>query len=91
LKAHNWDHGLWEFNQAPRVSGLSTRLNEIKLPVLVITGDDDRSVPTENSLRLARELPNAKLVVIPNCGHVPHEECPVEFMRAVAEFLSTIK
>ena len=91
LKADNWDRGLWEFNQAPRAVGLSTRLNEIKQPVLVLTGDDDRIVPTENSVRLARELPNARLVVIPNCGHVPHEECPSEFMQAVTEFLNSIR
>jgi len=94
LKADNWDRGLWDGqrpNQAPRAVGLSARLNEIKLPVLVITGDDDRIVPTENSIRQARELPNARLVVIPNCGHVPHEECPVEFVQAVTDFLDSIK
>jgi len=91
LKADNWDRGLWEFNQAPRAVSLSTRLDEIKLPVLVITGDDDRIVPTENSVRLARELPHARLAVIPNCGHVPHEECPAAFMRAVAEFIDSIR
>jgi pimeloyl-ACP methyl ester carboxylesterase len=57
------------------------------LPILVITGDDDRIVPTEQSLRLADELPTAELAVLPQCGHVPHEECPNEFMQAVTEFL----
>jgi pimeloyl-ACP methyl ester carboxylesterase len=70
--------------------GLDKRLSELKLPVLVITGDDDRIVPTQSSIRLAGELPNARLVVIPNCGHVPHEECPQAFMQAVAEFLNSI-
>jgi pimeloyl-ACP methyl ester carboxylesterase len=90
LQAENWDRALWELYLASRSPGLSNRLTEIKTPALVITGDDDRIVPTENSIRLARELPNAKLVVIPNCGHVPHEECPAEFLQAVAEFLGTL-
>jgi pimeloyl-ACP methyl ester carboxylesterase len=90
LKADNWDRGLWEFTRASRPLGLDKRLSELKLPVLVITGDDDRIVPTQSSIRLAGELPNAKLVVIPNCGHVPHEECPQAFMQAVAEFLNSI-
>jgi pimeloyl-ACP methyl ester carboxylesterase len=55
--------------------------------VLVITGDDDRIVPTEQSIRLAEELPTAKLVVIPNCGHVPHEECPGPFQEAMNRFV----
>jgi pimeloyl-ACP methyl ester carboxylesterase len=90
LEADNWDRGLWEFTRASRPLGLDKRLSELKLPVLVITGDDDRIVPTQSSIRLAGELPNAKLVVIPNCGHVPHEECPQAFMQAVAEFLNSI-
>jgi pimeloyl-ACP methyl ester carboxylesterase len=38
---------------------LIERLTEITIPTLVITGDDDRIVPTQQSLRLADELPNA--------------------------------
>lgn len=36
---------------------------------------------------LAREIQNAKRVILPNCGHVPREECPQEFMQAVKEFI----
>jgi len=90
LRANDWDRSLWEFTRAPRASGLPARLSEIRSPVLVITGDDDRIVPTQSSVRLARELPNARLVVIPNCGHVPHEECPAEFMQAVTDFWNSI-
>ena len=65
------------------------RLDEFDLPVLVITGDDDRIVPTEESIRLAEELPNAQLVVIANAGHIPNEERPIDFMNAVLKYLST--
>jgi len=87
LRAHNWDRALWELTAASRPLGLADRLNELTLPVLVITGDDDRIVPTEESIRLGGEIPGATLVVIPNAGHVPHEEKPEEFMRAVRDFL----
>lgn len=87
LQAENWDIGLWEFTQASHWLNLPARLNEVKLPTLVITGDDDRIVPTEQSVRLAGELPNAQLVVVSECGHVPHEEKPAEYMQAVREFL----
>jgi pimeloyl-ACP methyl ester carboxylesterase len=87
LRVDNWDRALWEFTVAGGPRGLDQRLGELNLPVLVITGDDDRIVPTAASVRLAGELPGAKLVVIPNAGHVPHEERPAEFMDAVREFL----
>ncbi len=87
LQAENWDIGLWEFQAASRPSNVASRLGDLKMPVLVVTGDDDHIVPTAQSVRLAHELPNAQLAVIPNCGHVPHEECPAEFLRAVNSFL----
>ena len=87
LQIENWDKALWELTVSSRESGLAERVSEFDLPILVITGDDDRIVPTEQSLRLAEELPNAELAVIPQCGHVPHEECPTVFMQAVTEFL----
>ena len=87
LQAENWDRALWELTIAERPNGLSDRLDELTLPILVLTGDDDRIVPTEQSVRLAGELPNAELVVIPDCGHVPHEECPGAFLQAVTGFL----
>ncbi|MBN1135074.1 MAG: alpha/beta hydrolase [Anaerolineae bacterium] len=88
LQAENWDKGLYEVVLASRSLGLDRRLDEIQMPVLVITGDDDRIVPTEQSIRLAGELPSAELVVAPNCGHVPHEECPEPFLAAVDSFLA---
>jgi pimeloyl-ACP methyl ester carboxylesterase len=87
LRAENWDRALWELTSASRESNLEERLGEFNLPVLVITGDDDRIVPTEPSVRLAGEIPNAQLVVTPQCGHVPHEECPDAFLQAIIEFL----
>lgn len=87
LQVNDWDKALWELTLASNESQLADHLKEFDLPLLVITGDDDRIVPTEQSLQLAKEIPGAKLAVIPQCGHVPHEECPVEFMQAVTDFL----
>lgn len=90
LQAQGWDKALWELTAASRASGLAEKLDQFTLPTLVITGDDDRIVPTADSTRLADELPNAQLVVIPNAGHVPHEERPQEFMKSVSEFVGTL-
>lgn len=88
LRARNWDRALWELTAASRPLGLAERLGELSLPVLVITGDDDRIVPTEESIRLGGDIPGASLVVIPNAGHLPHEEKPEAFMQAVRAFLA---
>jgi len=87
LQVENWDRALYELTVATSVPDLAPRLAEVRVPTLVITGDDDRVVPTAESLRLAQELPNAQLAVLPACGHVPHEECPGPFLEALGQFL----
>jgi len=87
LQVDNWDRALWYFTAASQPSGLTARLSEFNLPVLVITGDTDKIIPTADSIRLAGALPNAKLIIIPLAGHVPHEEQPALFMQAVNDYL----
>jgi pimeloyl-ACP methyl ester carboxylesterase len=87
LMVRDWERALWELTKASRASGLAKRLAEFNLPVLVVTGDDDRIVPTEQSIRLASELPNAELVLIPGSGHLAHEESPQEFLAAIDKFI----
>ncbi len=87
LLVENWDRAFLEFVLAGRRQDLEQHLDRFTLPVLVVTGDDDRWVPTVQSVRLSDELPNARLVVIPDCGHLAHEEAPQEFMAAVYDFM----
>jgi pimeloyl-ACP methyl ester carboxylesterase len=87
----NWDKALWEFTIANGKHDLVGRLAEFTLPTLVITGDDDRIVPTSYSIRLAGDMPNSSLKVITNAGHVPHEEKPEQFMEAVTQYLIKLK
>jgi len=91
LRMENWDRALWEFTLAGSGSeDLAPRLAELTMPVLVVTGDDDRIVPTADSVRLGGEIPGATLVVFPACGHVPQEECPVDFLAAVQPFVNSL-
>lgn len=90
LMVENWDTALWEFTLANRATNLAEDLSRLTLPVLVITGDDDRIVPTADSVRLAGELPDASLVVIDSAGHVPHEEQPAAFLAALQKFVDSL-
>ena len=91
LKANNWDKALYEFTIAGNPVNYSGRLADLTMPVLVVTGDDDRIVPTEQSIQLSREIPGAELVVLKDCGHVPQEECPDQFMTSMQSFLEDVK
>jgi len=54
---------------------------------LVVWGDRDRIFPLAAGQRLVRGLPNARLEVLPRCGHVPPTERPVAFARRAIAFL----
>lgn len=61
----------------------------ITQPTLVLWGDRDREVPLADGHRLQKEIPDARLIVFPECGHLPHEEYPDEFVEVVTGFLSS--
>jgi 3-oxoadipate enol-lactonase len=63
------------------------RLGSIKVPTLVLCGEDDGMVPPENSRKLASAIPGARLQLIPQCGHLPMLEQPDTVAKAVFDFL----
>jgi pimeloyl-ACP methyl ester carboxylesterase len=58
----------------------------ITQPALLVWGAHDREVPLESGRRLHELIKGSRLVVFPNCGHLPQEERPQEFVSLVAEF-----
>ncbi|MCA1558612.1 MAG: alpha/beta hydrolase, partial [Acidobacteria bacterium] len=61
----------------------------IKQPVLLIWGEQDVEMPLEDGHFLHRQIPGARLMVFRNCGHLPQEEYPQEFVELVTEFVSS--
>jgi pimeloyl-ACP methyl ester carboxylesterase len=49
--------------------GSYSRLKNLDVPTLVLHGDRDQLIPTENGRILARAIPNAELVLIHGAGH----------------------
>jgi 2-hydroxy-6-oxonona-2,4-dienedioate hydrolase/4,5:9,10-diseco-3-hydroxy-5,9,17-trioxoandrosta-1(10),2-diene-4-oate hydrolase len=52
-----------------------------------VWGREDRVSRVAFGERLARELPRARLVVLPRCGHIPMWECRGETTAALVDFL----
>lgn len=63
-------------------------LRRIKTPTLLLWGEKDRLIPFTNSADYVQALPNAELVSFRDLGHVPHEEAPVESLKALEQFLA---
>ena len=67
------------------------RLSEIKVPTLLIVGDNDCRTPLEDHENMNRAIPNACLKIIKGTGHMAHIEKAGEFNKAVLNFLSNIE
>lgn len=63
-------------------------LNNIENPTLVINGDNDIMVPTENSFMLSQNISDAQLIIYPNAGHGHLFQHPVRFANHVNTLLN---
>lgn len=63
------------------------RLPKISAPTLVIHGESDRLVPPGNAKLIAARIPNAKLVLLPDAGHIFDTDQPIASHSAIMEFL----
>ena len=70
--------------------GFEDLLGRIRVPTLVLWGKEDKILPPQEGLRLSSAIPKARLVVLPDTGHLPQEETPEEFSHAVSQFLDEV-
>jgi len=70
----------WSANRIEREAAL------IRQPTMLMWGDQDDHMPLANAFRMRDAMPNAKLIVFRNCGHLPPAEYPEKFVEAIGEF-----
>ena len=75
---------LWERPADPK---FMRYLHRIRMPTLVIWGDEDKIIPVQQSQIWRRLIPNAEIMIFKGAGHLVHLERP-EAVAAVAGFLS---
>lgn len=74
-------------NAAVKIYDCEYRVGQIKAPVLIIHGANDRVVPVKNAQLLKGKLPQAQLVIIPDAGHAAPIQCAEQFNETVTQFL----
>jgi pimeloyl-ACP methyl ester carboxylesterase len=80
--AAGWERDLEEIQHA------IARLRNV--PTLLIWGTADRAVTPRSAEPLRSNFARAELVLLEGVGHLPYEEAPAEFSRAVCDFLSRV-
>lgn len=63
------------------------RIGQIRHQTLLMWGREDRIVPLDSSLHMLHQMPNARLVVFPHCGHWCQLEVPRDFEDQIIGFL----
>ena len=66
---------------------VEARYREIAVPALLLWGREDRVTPLSTGERLVRELPGARLVVYPGCGHFPMIEHAAQSTAELVRFV----
>lgn len=67
---------------------LTSLLDEIAAPVLVVWGAEDQLLPAAGASLLAAGLKRSELVILPACGHLPMVEQPKQTAAAYRSFLA---
>jgi 3-oxoadipate enol-lactonase len=62
-------------------------LKKVTVPTLVMVGEFDEATPPPMSHELAAGLPNARLIIVPGCAHVPQLQAPELFLQTIGNFL----
>ena len=65
-------------------------LGQIRIPILVVAGDDDQIAPAEGMEEMARAIPGAQFTVIPGSGHLSPLEQPQAANDALNAFLAQL-
>lgn len=69
---------------------VSSELSRLRMPALVVGGMDDLLTPPAHSKDLAQGLPNARLLLVPQAGHMAFLEQPDRFYAALDPFLAEV-
>ena len=59
-------------------------LETIQVPTLIVVGEDDEITPPAESEEIHRGIPHSRLVLLPECGHLP----PLEYPQLTTQLLS---
>jgi 3-oxoadipate enol-lactonase len=84
-------HAIVRQDQAVKQHNLCDRLQEIRQPVLVLHGRQDRMVPLARAEELQRALPHARLHILDAAGHQVHSEQFATVLQLVQNFVEEVE
>jgi pimeloyl-ACP methyl ester carboxylesterase len=86
LQCPYWSQALISFTKSGGYGSFLPKLSKINPETLIVWGENDRILGTKDAYRFQKALPKNHLVWIPQCGHVPHLEKPIQTAEAILDF-----
>lgn len=86
LKSSSWQQALIAFTKSGGYGSFGEKLSELKQQTLILWGDNDRILGTDDAYKFKEAITNSQLIWIENCGHVPHLEKPEITAKHILEF-----
>lgn len=82
----NWDLAIMALARDVNHNALPAPLETLSTPVLLIWGAADRWIAPAEGEKLAEQIPNARLILLEEVGHLPMHESPQAFNAALLDF-----
>jgi len=88
------DSAFWGWNEIWLDPGftrwnIESELSSIACPLMAVQGIDDEYGTLDQIRGIARQLPQTRLLELPDCGHSPHRDQPVRLIDEVSRFITT--
>ncbi|BAU56732.2 alpha/beta hydrolase fold [Halorhodospira halochloris] len=92
-QVEGWDLAWGEIFNRALVEPLDVEqaIAEVSVPTLVVIGAEDTIIDPQESQQLAETLQNADSLVIEDCGHLPHEECPERTYEKISGWINALE
>lgn len=77
----------YELGKKGMTTDLASHLSELKMPVLLVNGERDSSVPMKSAVAASKVISNCQLYIMKGCRHWAQKERPDEFVQQLKNFL----
>ncbi len=78
---------LYKFNMDDDGGDIKDKIKNIKVPTLIIWGENDEIIPVEYAYQFNEDIEKSELVILSECGHIPYVEKRKETLEVIFEFL----
>lgn len=87
----NWDLAILALARDNPQSALTQPLQDLRLPTLILWGEADGWISPATAEQLARDMPHAERLMLPDVGHLPALEAPEAVANGLIEFWDSIQ